>query len=164
MGENCLTEKEIDFCDLYVNGGFGVAGDYIACYKEAFGIEDKRAARRLMARPEVKDKIKENIEDFKNNEENQAIDMKIQITDTLQKAMKETSTDVYATPKGHKLSPAPLRAVAVNSAKALADLHLKKPAQSHDVNLGSSGDSGIIFNVVAPQALSKEENDQTKGN
>lgn len=162
MGENCLSEQEIDFCDLFVYGGFGVAGDPDACYKEAFGVVNKRNARRLMARPEVKEKIKEFIEEFKNDEENQAIAMKIQITDTLQKVMKETSTDIYKTPKGHSLSPAPLRAVAVNSAKALADMYVKKQSQSHDVNLGTGGDGGIVFNVVVPQQPPTDEKDNQK--
>lgn len=153
MTEYKLTEQEIDFCNLFIYGGFGVAGDMNVCYREAFGLESKRDARIIASNPNVKERIKELIEEFKTNEENQAFAMQIQITDTLQKVMKETSTDIYRTSKGHAISPAPLRAVAVNSAKSLADIYIKKPSQSHDVNLSAGGEGGLKLNIIVPQSV-----------
>ena len=35
--EKPLTEQELHFCELYVNGGLEYAGRLGKCYKEAFG-------------------------------------------------------------------------------------------------------------------------------
>ncbi len=157
-----LSPQEIDFCELFVNGGFEFSGDRDKCYKEAFNSDSKKQARQLMARTEIKQKIKDLMEEYKNNEENRAIAFKIQITDTLQKVMKETSTDIYKTPKGHSLSPAPLRSVAVNASKALADIYVQKAAQTQKVQLEGTGDGGVIFNVIVPNAQPKDETDTTE--
>lgn len=158
-----LSPQEIDFCELFVNGGFEFSGDRDKCYKEAFNSDSKKQARQLMARTEIKQKIKDLMEEYKNNEENRAIAFKIQITDTLQKVMKETSVDVYSTPKGHKLSPAPLRSVAVNASKALADIYVQKAAQTQKVQLESAGDGGVIFNVIVPNAQPNETDTKETG-
>lgn len=157
MEDKKLTENELEFCELYVNGGFGVAGDHNECYKDVFGSEDKKAARKLIARQDIKDHVKSLIEDFKNNEEHRALAIKIQVTDTLQKVMRETSTDVYRTPKGHALSPAPLRSVSVNAAKALADMYVDKPSVSQKLQLESDGKGGIVFNVIVPKTNVDDE-------
>lgn len=161
--EEQLTTNEIDFCELFVNGGFEFSGDRNKCYKEAFNSDSKKLARQLMARPKIKQKIKDLMEEYKNNEENRAIAFKIQITDTLQKVMRETSTDIYATPKGHYLSPAPLRSVAVNASKALADIYVQKVTQTQKVQLEGAGDGGIIFNVIVPNAQPNETDTKETG-
>lgn len=160
--ENKLNEQEIDFCELFVNGGFEFSGDRDKCYKEAFGSDSKKQARILMNRPEIKEKIKTLMDEFKDSEENLAIAYKIQVTDTLQKVMRETSTDVYKTPKGHQLSPAPLRSVAVNAAKALADIYVPKATSTQKVKLEGSGDSGIIFNVIVPNQPNENDKNTSK--
>ena len=63
--------------------------------------------------------------------------------------MEETSNNNYVDRFGNKLSPAPLRAVAVNAAKALMELYPVK--HSHETKLRIEGsNAGIVFNVIVP--------------
>ena len=90
-----------------------------------------------------------------SGEYTEAIAVKLQVTETLKSVMEETSTAKYKDKWGMDLSPAPLRAVAVNAAKALMDLYPIKHAQEAKLKIEGGGDNGIIFNVIVPQ---KENN------
>ena len=143
-----LTKAESLFCDLYINGGREFAGQHCKCYREAFqdsGSGVSLKSRRLLGKPHISERIKKLSEQQQTDTE--AIAVKLQVT--------ETSTAKYKDKWGMDLSPAPLRAVAVNAAKALMDLYPIKHAQEAKLKIEGGGDNGIIFNVIVPQ---KENN------
>ena len=72
--------------------------------------------------------------------------------------MEETATREYTDRFGIPLSPAPLRAVAVNAAKALMELYPIKHASESRLKI-ENGQGGVIFNVIVPQPVSRDEND-----
>lgn len=152
-----LTQPEYRFCDLYVNGGSGFAGQHCKCYKEVFGDEGTNISlksRRLISKLHISARIKELIEKQQNDTETIAV--KLQVTETLRSIMEETSTAVYKDKWGEKLSPAPLRAVSVNAAKALMDLYPIKHAQEAKLKIEGAGEGGVIFNVIVPQNPSEK--------
>lgn len=151
-----LTKAESLFCDLYINGGREFAGQHCKCYREAFqdsGSGVSLKSRRLLGKPHISERIKKLSEQQQTDTE--AIAVKLQVTETLKAVMEETSTAKYKDKWGMDLSPAPLRAVAVNAAKALMDLYPIKHAQEAKLKIEGGGDNGIIFNVIVPQ---KENN------
>ena len=114
-----LTKAESLFCDLYINGGREFAGQHCKCYREAFqdsGSGVSLKSRRLLGKPHISERIKKLSEQQQTDTE--AIAVKLQVTETLKAVMEETSTAKYKDKWGMDLSPAPLRAVAVNAAKA----------------------------------------------
>jgi len=64
--------------------------------------------------------------------------------------MSETAKGEYVDKFGVPLSPAPLRAVSVNAAKALMEIYPIKNVQSQ-TGKGGNENSNIIFNVIVPQ-------------
>ncbi len=149
--QEALTAEQEQFCQLYVCGGMKFAGQLSKCYKEVFG-EDYRDvnldARRLVREPLVMARIKELSAVMTG--ETESIAIKMQITETLRSIMEETASDNFTDRFGSRLSPAPLRAVAVNAAKALMELYPIKHV--HETKLKIEGaDSGVVFNVIVPQ-------------
>lgn len=145
-----LTAEQEQFCQLYVCGGMKFAGQLSKCYKEVFG-EDYRDvnldARRLVREPLVMARIKEL--SVAMTSETESIAVKMQITETLRSILEETASDNFTDRFGSRLSPAPLRAVAVNAAKALMELYPIKHA--HETKLKIEGtDGGVVFNVIVP--------------
>jgi hypothetical protein len=87
--------------------------------------------------------------DNKQAADTEILALKLQLTDTLKAVMEETATASYEDRFGVALSPAPLRAVAVNAAKALMELYPIK--HIHETRLRIEGGSGsVVFNVVVP--------------
>jgi hypothetical protein len=85
--------------------------------------------------------------------------LKLQLAETLKAVMEETATASYEDRFGVALSPAPLRAVAVNAAKALMELYPVK--HIHETRLRIEGAGGsVIFNVVVPET--KENGNEEK--
>lgn len=147
--ETALSEHEEAFCNLYVYGDMDFAGQHRKCYEEIFG-ETKNvavAARRLLGKPQIMARIKELAALVQNDTETLAV--KLQVAETLKAVMEETSTAAYADKFGVSLSPAPLRAVSVNAAKALMDLYPIKHAQ--EAKLRIEGEGGVVFNVIVPE-------------
>lgn len=147
-----LTEQEVLFCQLYVNGVQPFLGNLVESYREAFGInhDDKlirQKAKELINKEDVRNYIKE-LSDMSSEE---AVALKQFLTENLINIIKETSTDVYRDRRGTLLSPAPLRSVAVNAAKALMDMYPIKEAQVNKLNIEGSGEGGITFNVIVPE-------------
>lgn len=145
-----LTDAEKEFCELFVNGEKEFAGQATACYREVFGENKKNlslAARRLLAKSHIASCISELLEERKI--ETEAIAVKLQVAETLKSVMAETAKNEYIDKFGVALSPAPLRAVSVNAAKALMELYPIKHSQE-DKKKGDGG-GNIIFNVVVPQ-------------
>ena len=146
-----LSEEQERFCQLYVCGGRGFAGQLVNCFREAFGPGGQDPlfeARRVVRKPQVMARIKELVEPMYSETEVAAI--KLQITETLRGVMEEASTGAFYDKFGNPLSPAPLRAVSVNAAKALMELYPVKHA--HETKLKIEGaEGGVVFNVIVPQ-------------
>lgn len=153
-----LTDAEKEFCELFVNGDKEFAGQATACYREVFGENKKNlslAARRLLVKSHIASCISELLEERKI--ETEAIAVKLQVAETLKSVMAETAKNEYIDKFGVALSPAPLRAVSVNAAKALMELYPIKHSQE-DKKKGDGG-GNIIFNVVVPQTPPPHEED-----
>ena len=153
-----LTATEDEFCNLYVCGGNKYAGQADKCYVEVFGEKVKYilpAAKRLLAKPHILSRIKELIEEL--HQETETLATKLQVAETLKAVMKETSTAKYTDKFGIDLSPAPLRAVSVNAAKALMEMYPIKHNQ--EAKLRIEGENGIIFNVIVPTTTDKSHED-----
>lgn len=155
-----LTSAQEQFCQLYVCGGVKFAGQLSKCFKEVFG-EDHKAvniqARQLVRLPVVMARIKELAAEMAN--ETESIAIKLQITETLRTILEETAESNYSDRFGNLLSPAPLRAVAVNAAKALMELYPVKYA--HETKLRIEGDNGgVVFNVIVPGNRSEDDEPQ----
>lgn len=146
-----LSAEEELFCRLFVQGG-GFAGKCAKCYKEAFGDESQKAwlnARKVFDRPQVKARIRELLQEI--DAETEEIAVKLQIAETLKAIMEETAEAAYTDKFGIDLSPAPLRAVSVNAAKALMEIY---PVRHAGQAKGKSeGGAGITFNVIVPAAV-----------
>lgn len=155
--ERELTAAQEQFCQLYVCGGVKYVGQLTKCFKEVFG-EDHRdvnlQARQLVREPVIMARIKELAADM--GSETEKIAIKLQISETLRTILEETASSNYSDRFGNVLSPAPLRAVAVNAAKALMELYPVKYAQ--ETKLRIEGDSsGVVFNVIVPCNRSQDE-------
>ena len=143
---NNLTEKEKQFCELFVNGTATYAGNASKCYREVFN--DKfttvgNKAQQLLARED----IKEYIESLEVMNVDEAKYMKKYLTKNLMSIIDEATSDVYLDRFGTRLSPAPLRSVAVSASKALMEMYPVKQAQKVDI---SADGGGITFNVIVP--------------
>lgn len=152
-----LDVREEEFCSLYVYGGAEYAGQHIHCYAEAFADEAGNVAvlsRKLLSKIPVQSRIKELATDLQG--ETETIAVKLQISETLKAVMEETSSANYSDKFGVSLSPAPLRAVSVNAAKALMELYPVK--NSGDAKQRGEGKmTGIVFNVIVPDGNTKKE-------
>lgn len=147
--EITLSDKEEAFCNLYVYGDIDFAGQHRKCYEEVFGHTKNPtvASRRLLEKPQIMARIKELYKLLQNETETLAV--KLQVTETLKAVMEETSSATYTDRFGVTLSPAPLRAVSVNAAKALMELYPIKHIQ--EAKLRIEGEGGVIFNVIVPE-------------
>ena len=150
--EKPLTEQELQFCNLYVNGGLEYAGRPKKCFVEVFGEDTVKnpyaSANYLMNKPHVLAHIKALLSSERFEMETMAV--KLQVTETLKAIMDETATSDYTDRFGVPLSPAPLRAVAVNAAKALMELYPVKCSQETKLRI-DGGEGGVVFNVIVPQ-------------
>jgi hypothetical protein len=152
-----LTATEEKFCELYVYGGCEFAGQARKCYEEVFGTEGKNtylSSRRFLAKPHILSKVKELAAVIQSETETLAV--KLQLTETLKTVMEETATAQFEDRFGVSLSPAPLRAVSVNAAKALMELYPVKHAQEAKLRI-EGADGSVIFNVVVPEIKTKNE-------
>lgn len=154
-----LTAQEEEFCELYVRGGTDYAGKQTKCFREVFGeqVENVNVASfRLVRDPRIHARIKEMTSSSQYEAETIAI--KLQVAETLKSVMEETSKLEYTDRFGVPLSPAPLRAVAVNAAKALMELYPVKHASESRLKI-ENGQGGVIFNVIVPQPVIHDHDD-----
>lgn len=152
LTERPLTDEEERFCELYVAGGAEMAGDHRRCYEAAFGKNGKNipiASRLLLGRPNISARIREMIDDAQFDVETIAV--RLQVAETLKAVMAETSRAEYTDKFGVPLSPAPLRAVAVNAAKTLMEIYPIKVSQEAKLHI-DGGEGGVVFNVIVPQS------------
>lgn len=155
-----LTPKEEEFCQLYVRGGAEYAGQQAKCFREIFGQDGRNvyaASHRLITDPRIQARVKEMTASAQFEAETIAV--KLQVAETLKAVMEETATREYTDRFGIPLSPAPLRAVAVNAAKALMDIYPIKHASESRLKI-ENGQGGVIFNVIVPQqSILHDDND-----
>lgn len=151
MKNNKLTDNENRFCELFVDGDKDFAGRAEACYNEVFGEKQYSfiTARKLLAQEHIRTKIKQMIDG--KDVESEAIAIKLQVAETLRSIMSEAAKSEYIDKFGVPVSPAPLRAVSVNAAKALMEIYPITNTQTQTAKSESGGN--IIFNVVVPQTI-----------
>lgn len=145
-----LTENEILFCELYANGSAPFAGNAARCYSEVFHCDSKQVkhlAKQLIAREDIQNYLKE----LESSTYDEAKYMKKFLTENLIHIIEETSVAQYHDRRGTKLSPAPLRSVAVSATKALMEMYPVKEAQVNKLNIEGAGEGGITFNVIVPE-------------
>lgn len=155
--ETTLTEQEELFCTLYTHGGIEFAGQHCKCYVEAFQIKNSSVSiksRRLLSKPHIAARVKELMSEVQNDIE--VLATKLQVSETLKAVMRETATTSYTDKFGIDLSPAPLRAVSVNAAKALMSIYPIKSSQ--ETKLKIEGQDGFILNVIVPTKEGSNEN------
>jgi hypothetical protein len=144
-----LRNREIVFCELFVNGCAPYCGNAAKCYEEAFSISSNTStgkAKQLLARKY----IRAYIEDLESLSYEEAKHLKKRLTENLLHIIEETSKAEYTDRRGTRLSPAPLRSVAVQATKALMDMHPIKEANVNKLNIEGAGEGGVVFNVIVP--------------
>lgn len=146
---NRLTESEITFCELYINGLAPYAGNALKCYEDVFGRKGRRTrteAIKLLSDERIQQYIEEleTLNAFDNKRKKEFI------ARHLENIIEETSTAEYYDRKGTKLSPAALRSVCVQAMKLYSDLYPVKEAQVNKLSI-DGGDGGVTFNVIVPQ-------------
>ena len=85
------------------------------------------------------------------------VSLKHKLTATLLKITDECADCKTIDRFGHEVSPAPLRAVAVNAVKTLNDMYGIKEDIAHKVTLEGGDSNGIVFNINVPTQTNKEE-------
>lgn len=156
MAKRELTKQERAFCELYVSGTAPYAGNAYKCYSEVF--EDKgRLAKHKALLLLQEDVIAEYVKELEELESAETVCMKRYLTQNLKKILEETSTAEYRDRRGTVLSPAALRSVAVNAAKALMEMYDVREAQVNKLNIDANGEGGITFNVIVPNATPEKE-------
>lgn len=156
--ERPLSKEEERFCELYAAGGPDFAGQHRKCYQEAFGKGGAKsipiASRLLLGKPNVSAHIRAMIDN--SQFEVETIAARLQVAETLKAVMSETCSADYTDKFGVPLSPAPLRAVAVNAAKALMEIYPIKCSQETKLRI-DGGEGGVVFNVIVPQSVHEKE-------
>lgn len=155
-----LNQQEIDFCELYIFGCDPYTGNARKCYEDVFHDKSSvsfKKARLLMAREDIQEYIGQ-LRKIANYE---TADLKARLTEKLLHIIDETSTANYTDRRGTKLSPAPLRSVAVQATKALMELHPIKVAQESKIELNDgNGGAGIVFNVIVPKEQQHQDEEK----
>ncbi len=143
-----LTDKEELFCQLFCNGGKKFTGNQVEAYRHVFGDRENDRlmieSNKLLASPVVTSRIKDIMADKLENDSY----AKMRVLETLFAIMDETREAKYKDKWGISLSPAPLRAVSVNAAKAIADICGFKAGNETGVTI--NGENNVTFNVIVP--------------
>lgn len=151
MDSKELTESEIAFCELYINGVAPYAGNAMKCYQGIFTDykgNARTAAMKLLNEPHIQKYIT-------SMEEMNAFDAKRKkdyLARHLENIIEEASTVTYRDRRGTTLSPAALRSVAVQAMKLYSELYPVKEAQVNKINI-EGAEGGVTFNVVVPQPI-----------
>lgn len=153
--ETNLTKEEQLFCELYANGDAPFGGNAVKCYEEVFGESGKNVRSKV-----VTFLAREDVQQYLNELEKLSFEetkyMKKFLTRNLVKIVEECASKEYVNRKGIPVSPAGLRAVAVNASKALMDMYPVKEAQRVSIE-GNEEGGGIVFNVIMPEDQKKKE-------
>lgn len=161
-----LSESEKKFCLIYTNGPAPYVGNEVRSYQLIFNnstheptgedeIEISLQAHEFMNREDVKDYI----DKLSALSVVNAASLRPRLTQTLLKIMDECSVAKYTDKWGVELSPAALRAVAVNAADKLTNMYGIKEDIAHKIQLEGTDGEGITFNLIAPQPAPKAEDE-----
>lgn len=158
-----LNDKDERFCQLYINGAFPYVGDVIESFGAVFPELATRndsgvLANEYVRQPHIRERIEELVKENGDETEN----IKRFLKANLIQIVRETSSKIYKDRKGREVSPAALRSVAVNAAKALMDMYPIKAATVNKLDLGSDSMDGcqITFNVIAPEKKDKNNGEE----
>ena len=119
-------------------------------------ILDGHKAKKLLARED----IQKYIEELEAENAKESVYVKKFLAENLKSIIKETSTAEYRDRRGTKLSPAPLRSVAVSASKALMELFPVREAQVSKLNIEGNGENGIVFNVIVPGSNEEKKQEE----
>lgn len=136
--------------DLVFNGNTGLLFDPSKNGIEDFNqneVEISLAVRQLMLRDDIKDRIDQLQSETLVN----ATTLRPRLTETLLKITDECSTLMVTDRWGNTVSPAALRAVAVNAVSKLTDMYGIKEDIAHKVMLEGTNGDGITFNLIVPE-------------
>lgn len=158
--DSVLTEKEEKFCLIYASGPAPFRGNAQKCYGLVFhnrsgkygdyepeNVDITLEARALMMRED----IKERIDELLSLEMVNASTLRPRLTEVLLKIIDECSTLVCVDKFDRKVSPAALRAVAVNAVNKLTEMYGIKEDIAHKIAIESGDGNGITFNVIVPE-------------
>ncbi|MGN1089924.1 MAG: hypothetical protein ACI4Q6_05935 [Huintestinicola sp.] len=127
-------------------------GDDITAATE-LDVNSAIAARQLMMRDEIRDRIDEiNSKNIVN-----AATLRPRLTENLLKIADECTVLTVRDRFGTPISPAALRAVAVNAISKLTDMYGIKEDIAHKVTLEGANGDGITFNLVMPEKNNDNE-------
>lgn len=155
-----LTEQEEKFCLVYASGPAPFRGNANKCYALVFhnnsgkyGNSDEEnvnialEARKIMMREDIKTRIDE----LASYEIVNASTLRPRLTETLLKIIDECSTLNCYDKFDRQISPAALRAVAVNAVNKLTEMYGIKEDIAHKIAIESGDGNGITFNVIVPE-------------
>jgi hypothetical protein len=159
MERKQLNDNEKLFCELYVNGCSPYAGNATRCYTDVFLGKKKTPsagvlANQLLLRPEIKEYVTELV----GQNAQDADSVKRFLSQNLMKIIEEATESNYYNSHGEVISPAAMRSVAVNAAKALMSIHPVKESSINKINI-EGHEGGITFNVIVPDSAVKREGD-----
>lgn len=165
MGHNDkLTEKEEKFCLIYAQGPAPYNGNKVRCWQLVFNnstrnptgkeeVDISLQAQELLEREDIKAYIEKiNAANIIN-----ASTLRPRLTQSLLKIADECSTLRLQDRWGVEVSPAALRAVAVNAISKLTDMYGIKEDIAHKISLEGTDGEGITFNLIAPQPTKSED-------
>ena len=157
-----LTEQEEKFCLIYASGPSPFRGNAQKCYGLVFKgksgrygefdnenekVDDTLEARKLMMREDIKTRIDE----LSSLEIVNASTLRPRLTATLLKIVDECSTLTVTDKFDRLMSPAALRAVAVNAINKLTEMYGIKEDIAHKIAIEGGDGNGITFNVIVPE-------------
>lgn len=171
LNEQQLTEKEKNFCFLFLFGGAQYQYKPEECYQKAIlvlsqyeMIETQKnpikhsqmivAGKRLIAKPHIRAYIKELLDEKHG-------DLEVELTremivDTAKNVMIEAANTTYMNEEtGETVVPAQLRATSMKAAEVL--MKVMPSVKDVDENNSTSGQATIVFKVEA-QEEKKEDN------
>lgn len=161
---NKLTEKEEKFCLIYAQGPAPYNGNKVRCWQLVFNnstrtptgkeeVDISLQAQELLERGDIKAYIEKiNAANIIN-----ASTLRPRLTQSLLKIADECSTLRLQDRWGVEVSPAALRAVAVNAISKLTDMYGIKEDIAHKISLEGTDGEGITFNLIAPQPTKSED-------
>ena len=164
--DNFLNEKEEKFCLIYASGPAPFRGNAQKCYGLVFqgksgkygeyepeSVDTALEARKLLMR----DDIKTRIDELSSLEIVNASTLRPRLTEALLKIIDECSTLTCVDKFERLVSPAALRAVAVNAINKLTEMYGIKEDIAHEIAIKSDGGAGITFNVIVPEKKMPDE-------
>lgn len=141
-----MPPQYMDFCDHFVYGDPGVAGDARQSYIRAFGVKiTKREASAFIRKKSIAKRIKELYEENAESTYAKRIYVEEKLITIIDECVKAKFKDKF----GNIISPAAMRSVAVNALKVYNDMNgFNAPVEIRDT---TEQKTGIHFNLIVPE-------------